>query len=576
MRKLSIVLMFLFTTIITLPVFGGGSYPDSLLPELKKYPIDKYIFGVGVSNKAGPDGFKEAVADASKNVAMETIVRVANVIRANHNDLNYDIVKEHYSSVMEDYCRGRYAFPALKLEGLKARNLSVDNLHQVSKTYALVYIERDELMNIYASHVIRIEQEIKQRLRIANNNEKTLDLKGTVNAYLRTYPLYESLKEAEIIQIGAKYLPNYDDAFNKLVDAATRTEGNPLPHRSVIKRVEQLEQPIIVDKHDIANAVYSQITYSGQRHMSNVKVSLHPLVYKDSEMVSPFAVELTDALQQKFRWTFVDLAREFKQTPINIKNLYDDYPDRLTPSIWHNGDEVTIRATLRNVNTGEFHGSAVVKYLTSQLRDNFTYIPDRYEKVQKEKEVFHPLYIVSEPTRSNTDTTKTKNFTQYESSPIGGLKVDIWTNKGRGPLSYTEDDMVTVYARVNQPVYLRLLNTHADLKRALLVDNFPIGPENVDKVVEIGEFICAPPFGVEFLNVAARTEKFDAIETYEEGGYFYLVEQDREKAIKRFRGLKPIPKDGKEKHFIGPKPILDEQPDFQQIEAQLVITTMEK
>ena len=86
-------------------------------------------------------------------------------------------------------------------------------------------------------------------------------------------------------------------------------------------------------------------------------------------------------------------------------------------------------------------------------------------------------------------------------------------------------------------------------------------------------------FGVEFLNVAARTEKFDAIETYEEDGYHYLIEQDRKKAIEEFRGLKPIPKDNKddkEKQVLGPKPIIDEQPEFQQIEAQLVITIMEK
>ena len=163
-----------------------------------------------------------------------------------------------------------------------------------------------------------------------------------------------------------------------------------------------------------------------------------------------------------------------------------------------------------------------------------------------------------------------------EVPPVGGLEVDIWTDSGRGPLRYIDGDKVTVYARVNQPAYLRLLNTHADQKRALLLDNFYIGPDQVNKEVRIGMFSCASPLGVEFLNVAARTEEFPDIETFKEDGYLYLIEKDPEKVIEQFRGLKPIPREKNDGNFIGPKPIIDEQPDFQQSEAQLVITTMEK
>ncbi len=582
MRKYSIVFMFLFTTIFTSSAIGGGTYPDWLLPELKKYPIEKYLFGVGKGT--GAEAFKEATANANNMVAVEILERLARVLQVNRNKLEYDMVLEHYSAVMEDYCRGRYAFPAFKIEGLKARNLSVDNTRRENATYALVYIERDELIKIYTTHALRLHREIKHRHKIATDAEDNLDIKGAINAYLRTYPLYESLKGAEIILIGAEYPPKPNMAFKKMAAAATNTKGDPLPHRNVIKRVEELDNRIIVNINDIVKAVESQITHSGQYLMPDVQVLLHPLVYEDSEMVSPFSIELTNALQKKFRWAVVNLAREFKQTPINLKEINDNYPFRLSSSIWKDGDEITIRTTLRNVNTGKFHGSAVVRYLESQLRDRFTYIPRGYDEAQVEQEPFKPRYFVIEQPHGN-DELKEHQFApigaldelkEHQFAPIGGLKVDMWTDTGRGPLSYTEGDKVTIFARVNQPAYLRLLNTHSDQKRALLVDNFYISPEDVNKDVEIGMFTCDSPFGVEFLNVAARTEKFPAIETDVEDGYHFLVEKDPGKAAAEFRGLKPVPEKDNENQQLSPQPIIDKQPRFQQSEAQLVLTIRKK
>ena len=576
MRRLLIILIFLFTPLLTTSVLGAGSYPDWVLPELNKYPIEKYVFDVGRSNGTGEEPFKEAIAKASKKVSEKILRQVIGIIILNKSNVNYQSVLEHYSAVLEDYCSWHLSSPALQLEGLEFRNLSLENPRTENDTFAVVFIERNKLRQIYKEHAANLKNEIKRRLKIAKSAEDDLNIDQAIRAYFQTYPLYESLKEAEIIQIGAEYKPNYHQTFTQLAVSATKRHGNLLPHRKVLDRVEDLEDKTIVNFHDIVRLVDSQLLK--QLAHPNHPIAVQPVVFEDSEMISPFAMMFTQTLIQGMpEWVFVDPMLELEQPPLDINRINKDFPQlRLSSSCWENGEAVTIRVTLRNINTGDFLASSVVEFMKTNMRDNITYQPRGYEEAQKEKEVFHPLYIVSEPTRSNTDTTKTKDLTQYEFSPIGGLKVDIWTNKGRGPLSYTEDDMVTVYARVNQPAYLRLLNTHVNQKRALLADNFPIGPEDVNKDVMIGKFMCSPPFGVEFLNVAARTEKFPDIEIFEEDGYRYLIEKNPEKAIEQFRGLKPIPKQKNEKHFIGPKPIIDEQPNFQQNEAQLVITTMEK
>ena len=241
------------------------------------------------------------------------------------------------------------------------------------------------------------------------------------------------------------------------------------------------------------------------------------------------------------------------------------------PPVGENGEGITIRATLRNINTGEFIASSVVEFLKTNMRDTLTYQPRGYDQAQIEKKAFNPRYFVKER-GNNTETPTSEVLAEYQFSPIGGLKVDLWTDKGRGPLSYTEGDRVKIFARVNQPAYLRLLNTHSgkNQKRTLLVDNFYIGQEKVNSNVKIDEFLCAPPFGTEFVVVAAQTEKFPAIGTYEEDGYIFLVDQDPIKAAASFRGLKRITKETDEQPFIGP------QPSFQQSGAQLTLTTMEK
>ena len=570
MRKLFLVLLTVLTTSFTSA--ASGALPDWILPELKKYPTETFLFNVGRSQGTGTDAFKAAAAEAQRKVAKHILEKVDLIIRVNADEVTHDMVREHYSTVLEDYCSWRQADPALKLEGFKVRNLSVDLARTDQVTYALVYIQRDTLKNIYATHVSKLHKAIQQQLQTAKAFEETLDIKGAVRTYLRTYPLYESLKEAEIIQIGVEYHPDYGKAFRQLADAATDTDEKLWAHRQVIKRVEALDGEAIVTQNDILQAVTFQL--SQQTYTPSRSVSVHPLIYEDSEMSCPFTQIFTDTLAKEIGWGTVDPARDFKPTPPNIEKINRDLPPRLSSSCWQDGDEITIRTTLRNVNTGEFLASAVVQFSKSQQREPLTYQPRGYTQVQIEKRAFKPGYFRTQRPRNNTGTATPEVLTEHPFSPIGGLEIDVWTGEGRGPLSYTEGETVRIFARVNQPAYLRLLYTLADQRRTLLVDNYYIGPSEVGSTVKIGKFLCDAPFGTELLIAAARTEKFPTIQTREVEGYHVLVDTDAASAAKRFRGLKRMPQPAQREQF-GPHPS-PEKPSFQQSEAQLVLTVREK
>ena len=561
MRKLFFCFLIVFTAICTLS--SGWSLsdpPDWVLFELKKYPVEKFIFNIGAHSGTGEEAFERAVAEAHERVAAEILRKVTYIIRFNKDESQHDMVQEHYSAVLEDYCAARQESPALQLKGLSVRNLSVDLARTDPYTYALVYIDREKLKNLYTERILELRGEIKRRLEYAKVAEKTLDTKVAVEQYLRTYPLYEALKEAEIIRIGTEYAPIFSNAFRQLADAATDTSNDLWTHRQVIKQVEGLESQIIISLDDIAGAIESQ--FSRQYGTPSSKVLIEPLTYEDSEMLCPFTQKFSLALQMHLGWTTVDAMHKFESTSPDIsKTNQTKPPQRLTCSCWENGDEITIRTVVRNINTGEFLASAVVQFLKSQLRSSIAYHPQNYEQMLPEKDAFTPHTYP--PFHRDSGT----------SIPINGLEVDVWTDKGNGPMYYTEGNKVKVFARVNQPAYLRLLYILADQRRTLLVDNYHIGPSQVNSDVEIDEFLCVPPFGTELLVVAARTEEFLPIKTREENGYSFLVDQDAESAARSFRGLQRIPDKPNEQSSENNE---QESSTFQQSEAQLVLTIIEK
>ena len=580
MRKLFFLLLTVFTTIFIAGA-SGNSVPNWVLFELQKYPLDTYLFQVGMSqNVAKSEAFKEATAEAHKKVAKRILEKVVGIIHANRDNLAHDMVEEHYSAVLEDYCASRRENPALTLKGLSVRNLSVDMARTDKETYAFVYIKRRELKDIYANHAGRLRENIQRQLEIARIFEKELDVQSAVRTYLRTYPLYESLKEAEIIQIGAGYSPDSRTAFRHLADAATRTSDTLWSHRQVIRHVEELAGEVIVSFDDACRVINSQL--SQQMRSLSGSIVVHPLMYEDSEMPSPLAVAFTNFFQKELKWTVIDWMRDFENTQYDLDHINRDLPRRLSPTCWENGDEITIRAILRNVHTGEFLASAVVRYLKSQQRAARTYKPRGYDRVMVEKETFKPRYYVAEPAQSPTDGATPEILIERNFSLIGGLEVDVWTGQGHNHVYYTEGDTVKIFARANQPAYLRLLYTLADQRRTLLIDNFYIGPSEINSSVRIGTFRCVPPLGTEFLFVAARTEKFPEIQTREENGIRFLVNQDAETATQsvrsfpKTRALIPEPDESGEQQVIDPQPDDNEQPRFQQNEAQLMLTIMKK
>jgi hypothetical protein len=537
--------------------------PGWVLSELKKYPTETFLFEVGKSRGTDKEAFENALAEARNRIATRILRNVQAIVLTN-DSVQYDMVREHYSAVLEHYCQEPQRYPALQLGGLSERNLSVNAARTDQYTYALVYIRRDDLKDLYAKQEQRLYQEINRILVRAQNAENALEIKDATKIYLQTYPLYEALKEAEVIQIGAEYETNFSEALTLLEHSSRDTSGGDAlmkSHRQVIKRVKELDPKVIANLVDVARTIKSQFE-AQQIGILSGKVQLEPLTYRHDGLICQFSRDFSSAIQKQLKWHFVHRMRGFQRKNFNVNMTDQAERYRFSGSCWENGDEITIRETLRDLHTGEFLASSVVSFLNSQLRKPVVCPPPNYKSFGEDKKAFEPRYIVSNSSSKETAMPTPPDHPEPQFSPVGGLEIDIWTDKGRDPVYYTKDETMKVFGRVNQPAYLRLLYILADRKYTLLQDNYHVDPSRINTDVEIGEFVCAPPFGAEILVVAARTEKFPPIQTYEENGYFFLVNQDPASAARTFRGEDEDTRGMKRKD--------------QHNEAQVVVVTMER
>ncbi len=526
--------------LILFTITGYAAKPDWVknYGRSEERPVHIYLIGFGSAWGDGAEPRQIAADNARADVSRNIVTKVRSVIRTSESEME-GMLSQQYSGVTQSET-------ALKLLGLETEAY-IDSGRNPT-TYVLAYVRRAKLKHIYTKQVSELHEEIRRILADAEAAEKASKIDIAVEKYLSTYPLYEALKEAKIILLVTKHDSSPSDvAFDELRFATKKLSGKPdvapiLSHTEVINRVEQLVSESLTSVDGVARAVVLQL--SKQVEQPEGKVLLAPFTYQDTQMASRFSRQLLAALEaqlgQLAKWKTVNQTHRSRGNfrPRSVQHRRDFAKDTgatllLSGTYWENSDEITIRAPLRDVETGEVRAGVVVKFDRGMKGLNFK--PQNYKQALIEQNAF------------------------AEGEFVSGLQVEMWTDKGSEHLLYTEGETMKVFVRVNREAYLRLLYILADGRRTLLYDTHYIDQSKVNRVVEIPEeFECAPPFGAELLIVAARTEEFPSIQTYESEGYHFLSAKDAGQAARDFRGMKK------------------KRPDVQQSEAQLVLTTMKK
>ena len=537
--RISLSLIFL----ISLTTTAHADAPDWVrnFGVSKRHPSHSYLVGFGSAQGNGAESRQIAADNARAEVSRHIVINIKSVISTGEEETRHG-VSEHFSATTQ-------SSTALQLMGL-----SLEHYDGQHATYVLAWISRAELKRLYTQRAVQLRAEIRRILADAHAAENEDKISLAVEKYLSTAPLYEALKEAETILTVAKLssrreLQLANDAFAELERATKGDSGvgdSPLmSHTEVMNRVEHLvTTAAITSVDDIARAVVFQLSKQVS-HLAG-KVLLVAPTYQDTQMNSRFSREFRAALEAQLgqigKWhTVTEKHRSRGNVRPRSAQLMRDFTKSagatllLSGTYWENSDAITLRTTLRDVDTGAVKAGTAVTFSRLTAMD---FKPQNWQAALISQKAFAEGEFVS-----------------------GALRVEVWTNSPSVHPLYTEGETMLVSVRVNQAAYIRILYILADGRHTLLYDNYYIDRTKVNRVVEIPEeFECAEPFGAELLIVAARTEKFPVIETYESDGYLFLKAADAEQAARAFRGMKKK----------------QQRPDAQQSEARLVITTLSK
>ena len=518
MRKMSLFILIMLTMIVH-PVIADKT------TDLRSYPSSEYLVGLF----EGPGNVESLMKHAENQLSEKIFRKVRNVINENKEDqLAYNRVSEHYGTVIQSSAR-------TKLKGIKEYYSPT-----APSPYFIVYVKRDELKQIYSEVAADLRQEINDILNKAQVIEKSGDLSDAAKIYLGTYRLYEALKEAELIQLGSEYVIPAD-AFAKLADTAGGIAKSNLvmSHGEVIRKVAKVAPETIIDLNDVARVTAYQFRQQSSEWKTTVKTE--ELIFESLNVVSPSSKIFLEELTEELKWDRSPPMRGFQPILeiVEIKKGEDEKASQggalqFYGGYWEDGDKITLRSILRDIASGEIKASAVVQFSENQRRDkDISLKPVNIEQFDEDWALFNPPEDILDGETPQVEEAQDTSAISPKESLVNskvidsdGLTIEIATDRGIGPVVYTEGETMTVFARTNEEAYIRLIYILADGKRTLLLKNYHVRVKDVNQSLKIGKFVCTPPFGAEQLHVYVKREPFPDFapgETYEEGGYVFLT-----------------------------------------------------
>ena len=450
-------------------------------------------------------------------------------------------IQNTFSSAVEERNRQGSAYvknatqstSSMEIQGLETETFYDDD-EEVA--YAFAFVAKERLAKIYGERETKLRREIRQRTEAAKKYEGSGSKTKALDEYLACYPLFRQLEEAETILLVTR--SSADEAFKELLGDAKKDEVSLTLVREAVRRL--VEQPI-KGPEDVAWHVAYCMREQLDLREAAVMVSL--LTYQDTKMASPFSRLFKQMLESKLNevahWTPV---HQLEVSQPRTRNLLKETAESsgathvLRGAYWEQGGNIRFLVDLLRVSDSKQIGSVETVVPESVVQAaGLSLKPQNFKAAFAEQKVFNTDEVVG-----------------------GGLSLEVWTNKGSEDLVFTKGERMQIFVRTNMSCHIRFVYHLANGQRALLLADHLIDESKVNLVYQIPqEFECDEPFGAEFLQVFARTDAFDPIETERVDGYDILKEDLRQFLAKQ-RGMKKV-KQG-----------------TLQTETRVVMTTMEK
>ena len=512
-------------------IIQAGKQPDWVVNygQSDKYDEQVYLTGFGEALGISRESKEIAQENARADLSQKVLVKIDSTVS------NYQL--EDGEETLQQFSTVTQSSSELQVMGLETLTYVRDS-RKNPMSFALVYIERKKLAKLYQAEKKHLTSQILQLITLAENQDNPKYT--SVQYYYQTWPLLDKLAEVQTILLSVSGTRIFSDlASQDLAD-----QPLILNKSQINRRIQKLSLHSIDNLDDVAGAIQFQLYQ--QFDLQHQQLLVQPFFYQDTRLSSRFARYFKQLLEGKLE-NSIQPHREFQAKSVNYEKdmaVSADADYIITGSYWEKEDNVQILAFCRSVQTGEIRASANVDFKRGMLKSSLNLKPDNFEKIMSQQLAFEQEVIDS-----------------------GQLKLEVWTDRGKNALLYSQGELMKVYLRTNRPCYVRLLYILANGQKTLLFDNLQINLESINRPLLVNDlleidFECTSPFGAEMIIGVARNYPFDTIETTERDGYIFIDTDNPKHLANITRGTKGFKRRKRNDESI------------QQTETKLILTTV--
>ena len=487
-------LLFLFTGIFFLPVQAAAD----VLPEWAReyglkspYPNNRYMTGFGMAERGTEDAKS---LEAAKTSALDDLIRKIRVqVSSTITTSTADSGGEATSSV---------AMVSKSISNMKLTNVDFEVASDWKQYYVLAYTLKGTLRDMYLNRGTEALQKILQGKKQAENAENGGNIGSAIDTYIGILPLFtEVLENRSIFNVllEGSYGSRFFSSAN--IGGINNAEGFFQLESKIKNKINALQKGSVPD---LDAALEKIVVMLATQQVSGAAFKVPPLLYQNSDFTSSFGNYTSRKLEN-----LINIRLSGGRNSVALRGTY-----------WEKGDSIELMVVAKAVDSGESLGSGFATFPASS-------VPLEYDiKPQNAEEALKTQYAIADGA-----------FTD------GGLKVEMWTNRGRNEdvLVFSGGESLQLYFKVNQPAFLQLTYDLATGEKVLLEESFYIGMDMVNRVVKYPyEFEVVPPFGVEHLMVTAFSKEppppnvvIDYID-----GERYEVFGDAKAVVAQTRGLR--------------------------------------
>ena len=477
------------------------------LSQGKNYPSRFYIVGEGSApNTESPDDLTGA-----KERAMGDL---SNQIQASVNSEFVNEVTESSKSLSE-YAHSKIkVISKMQIEGAQYETEKTDDMITVR-----AILRKDLAADLYFQKTKQLTGKLQNQMarvnELLNNGENETALSQLFSAS----KIFNEIEQNIII-------------YMILGGMETDILQPKLSRTDLDDKIFKLTEQNFNSFDDVVNGLCFQIA---KQVKPDQKITIFPLQFQNTSFGSQFS----DYVRQQILFSLPKFLK-FQQAENKPQQVNEGIS--ISGTYWLRDQQMELLITMYDAQ-GVTFGSARLKFPLSFVENlGVAYKPQNFVDAMSENKYFNQDEVVS-----------------------GDLKIDFWTNKGDDNLIFEEGERMQMFVRVNTPCNLRLIYHLANGMRTPLVETFYIDQAKVNHVVEIApeyDIVCAPPFGVEKLQIFASSMKLPKLNTTSttvDGEEYIVLADDLKKFLEQSRG------------FVRKKPA-----QAKTAERVITITTVEK